>query len=126
MATEKPEKKRATRVSQRIREELALIFAREMSDPRLAGVIVARVEMSDDLRSGRVYIRLLQGGDDAARRKATLAQLGRIGGRIRGSVSERAGLRYAPELRYFYDEGQDHAAHIEALLDEVRREPKNE
>ena len=32
------------------------------------------------------------------------------------------GLRYAPELKFVYDEGQDNASRIEQLLDEVRIE----
>ena len=33
-------------------------------------------------------------------------------------------LRYAPNLRFYYDEGQDAALRIEQLIQEVKRESK--
>jgi ribosome-binding factor A len=34
------------------------------------------------------------------------------------------GLKFAPELRFYYDEAQEKVARIEELLAEVRREEK--
>ena len=112
--------KRAERVAERVQEELAGMLARDVKDPRVAGVVVSRVTMTDDLRLARVYFRLLV--DDDERREAAIAGLGRAAPMLRSGVTKRAGLRYAPELRFEYDAGQDARMRIEQLLDEVKRE----
>jgi ribosome-binding factor A len=116
------EVKRAARVAERLREELAGLVSHELGDPRVQGVIVSRVKLSDDLRHARVLFRLLEGGDDAERRKSAQAGLERAAGVLRREVTARAGLRFAPELKFHYDEGQEAGDRIEQLLDEVRRD----
>ena len=111
--------KRATRVGERIREELSLALAEVVKDPGVRNVIVAAVRVSDDLRHANVYVRLVTGGDDEAERKKSLAGLARASGILRREVTERAGLRFAPELRFHYDEGQDARSRIDELLREV-------
>jgi ribosome-binding factor A len=114
------EVKRATRVSERVREELAWLLTREVRDPRVTGVIVSRVEMTDDLRLARVYVRMLEGGDAAV----ALKGLERTAVMLRREVTKKVGLRYAPELRFFYDDGLDKTTRIEELLEEVKRDKK--
>jgi ribosome-binding factor A len=110
---------RVLRIAQGVREELASLLADEVRDPGAAGAVVTRVEMAGDLRSARVQVRLLEGGDDPSRRKRLLASLTRAGGMLRREVGQRLGLRFAPELRFFYDEGGDNASRIEELLAEI-------
>src|SRR6478672_9526502 len=101
-----------------------MLLTTEVRDPRITGVVVSRVLMSDDLRSARVYVRFLQGGDDEAKRKEVLTGLARASSMLRREVTQRVGLRAAPELRFYYDAGQERVDRIELLLDEVRREKK--
>jgi ribosome-binding factor A len=101
-------------------EELAAAL-RGLDDPRLEGVLVSRVEITDDLQQARVYVRREQGGDEKAV-KATLKALGAAAGRLRRATSQALALRYAPELRFFYDASLDHVTRIEELLAEVKRE----
>ena len=58
--------KRATRVSERLRDELARAV-RGLSDPRVEGAIVSRVEMTDDLSIARVHVRRAVGARPDAR-----------------------------------------------------------
>src|ERR1700722_19099932 len=97
------EVKRSSRVAERIREELAWMLTREVRDPGAAGTIVSRVEMTDDLKTARVYVRTLEGKGTAE----TLAALKRANPMLRRQVTTRVGLRFAPELRFFYDERLD-------------------
>jgi ribosome-binding factor A len=90
----------------------------------VADVTVTRVEMPDDLRTARVYVRLLQSGDDEALRKQALIGLGRASGMLRRTISGRLGLRVTPELSFFYDEGLDDLTRIEMLLEEVKAEER--
>ncbi len=117
--------KRGTRVGERIREELAKILSRKVRDARIAGAIVSRVEVTDDLRSARIYVRLLEGGEDAKKRDSLILGLGRAAGMLRKTVTESLALRFAPELKFFYDEGQDRLTRIQDLLDEVHIEELN-
>jgi ribosome-binding factor A len=116
------EVKRAVRVAARVQEELASLVALEARDPRLVGVVISRVEMPDDLRSARVYVRLLEPSE--AKKKEALAGLARAAGMLRREVTGRVGLKFAPDLRFYYDEAQEKIARIEELLEEVRRDEK--
>lgn len=123
-----PAAPRADRVSERVRAELMdLILRGELKDPDADGVTVLDVKMSADLRQARVYVRHLLGSEfPADGRKRLLSALERAKGFLRREVTQRAGLRYAPDLRFFWDDGIDDALRIEGLLDEIRREPHND
>jgi len=90
----------------------------------VADVTVTRVEMPDDLRSARVYVRLLRGGEDEPLRAQALIGLKRASGMLRKTISGRLGLRVTPELTFFYDEGLDDLTRIEMLLEEVKVEER--
>lgn len=113
---------RVLRVERGLREELAAMLVGEVRDPGAAGAVVSRVTMSKDLRSARVYVRLLEGGADAARRKAVIDALYRASGMLRSELTRRLSLRFAPELRFEYDEGVDKSDRIERLLAEIEAE----
>lgn len=116
---------RVRRVEEGVREALASLLASEVKDPGAAGVVVTRVEMSKDLKSARVHVRLLEGGDDAARRQAAIEALGRASGMLRREVTQELGLRYAPQLRFLYDEGLDNTSRVEQLLAEIEAERRS-
>jgi ribosome-binding factor A len=116
------EVKRPVRVAERVKEEIAVLISRDVRDPRAAGAIVTRVEMTDDLKMARVYIRTLDGtgGDEV------VEGLSRASSMLRREVTNRVKLRYAPELRFFYDDRLDKVTRIEELLEEVKKERKPE
>jgi ribosome-binding factor A len=113
---------RARRVAEAIREELASLLANEVKDPGARGVVVTRAHMSNDLRMARVHVRLLERGDEPGPRLALLEALNRASGMLRRELTQRLGLRFAPELRFSYDEGLDQTARVEALLAEIEAE----
>jgi ribosome-binding factor A len=113
---------RVKRVAEGVREQIASLLTDAVKDPRAAGAIVTRVEMTADLRSARVHVRLLEGGDDAARRRAAVDTLRRASGMLRREVTHRLGLRYAPELKFEYDDGVDHVTNVERVLAEIEAE----
>jgi ribosome-binding factor A len=114
--------KRSARVAERVREEIATALSRDLEDPRLAHVVVTRVEMPDDLQLARVMVRLATGGDDPVGRKRALAGLKAASGHLRTRVGRALGLRRTPELQFQYDEGQDASTRIEELLMEIKRD----
>jgi ribosome-binding factor A len=116
---------RVRRVAEGVREELALLIADEVRDPGAAGTVVTRVEMAGDLRSARVYVRLLEGGDEPLRRARVVEALGRASGMLRREVTQRLGLRYAPALSFLYDEGLDRSMRVQELLAEIEAEKRS-
>jgi ribosome-binding factor A len=115
---------RALRVSEGVRQELAALLASEVKDPKAAGAVVTRVEMTSDLRSARVLVRVLDGGDDEGRRKDVVNALRRAAGMLRREVTRRLGLRFAPEIRFAYDDGMDHTTNVERILAEIEAEKR--
>jgi ribosome-binding factor A len=117
--TDKPGLRQA-RVAERVREEVASMLVTEVRDPRLAGVVVVRVQMTPDLREAVLYVRLLS--DEAGRRVEAVKALSHAARRFRREVAERVGLRFSPTLEFRYDEGVDTSARVEELLAEIRSE----
>jgi ribosome-binding factor A len=113
---------RTGRVAARVQEELAVLL-RSLSDPRLQGVFVSRVEMTDDLQTAKVFVRHEQAGElSAPAQKALLKGFDAANGRLRKEVAKAVALRRAPELRFLYDSGQDSAHRVEEILREIRAE----
>ena len=102
---------------------LAEALGREVADPRLAGVVITTVGVSNDLSVARIGVRLLVGDEDPAQRGAMMDSLGRAAPRLRRVVAPRLRLRRAPELRFAYDTGHDASRRVEELLDEIRQAP---
>lgn len=113
--------KRAVRVAGRLQEELAR-SVRDLHDPRVVGCLISRVEVTDDLQLAKVYVRHDFGSSGDVR--ALVKGLESATGKLRKDVAEALKLRYAPNLRFYYDEGQDAALRIEELLLEVKRDEK--
>src|SRR5439155_14083 len=93
---------------------------RKFRDRVRARFDVSIAEMSDDLRIAGVYVRRLEGvtgGED----ETLVAGLTKASSLLRREVTKRVGLRYAPELRFFYDAGLDATNRIESLLDDIKR-----
>ncbi len=116
---------RARRVGEGVREELATLVAHELKDPRAAGAVVTGVEMTGDLRSARVRVRLLAGGEDLEGRRRLVEALGRAAGMLRREVTQRLRLRTAPELKFVYDDGSDRSTRVDELLAEIEAERRS-
>ena len=103
-----------------MREEIALFLANDVKDPRVAGLVtVTAVEVSRDLRHAKVYVSVL---GSETQRSATFDGLTSIATHLRGRVGRALRLRVAPEIDFRNDESIAHAAHIEQLLAQVRKD----
>src|SRR5258708_37788901 len=118
---------RQLRVGEELRHLIAALLDRgDMRDPELRGasITVTAVDVSPDLRNATAFVIPLGGQDEprllAAMRRAALW--------FRARVGERAGLRYAPEIRFEIDRSFDDAERIGSLLrrPDVARDLKDE
>ena len=103
-----------------MREEIATFLANEIKDPRILGLVtVTGVEVTRDLRHAKVFVSVLGSEEE---REATFEGLAGVAPHLRGRVGRALRLRAAPEIEFRNDESVAHAAHIEQLLAQVRRE----
>ncbi len=103
-----------------MREEIATFLANDVKDPRIMGLVtVTAVEVTRDLRHAKVFVSVL--GSDS-QRAATFDGLAGVAAHLRGRVGRALRLRVAPEIEFRNDESIAHAAKIEQLLAQVRRE----
>ena len=116
------EGRRGKRVAELIRAHLADLMRREVDDPRLAAVVVTSVDVTDDLMSARIGVRLLVGDEDPKKRAGVLKALASGAGRLRRLIAPKLELRRSPELRFNYDAGHDASRRVEELLHEIKRE----
>jgi len=75
-------------------------------------ITVPEVRMSPDLRLATIYIMPLGGRDE----KEVLEALDRNKKYVRGEISRRVNLKFAPEIRFRLDERFGEAERIEKLL----------
>jgi ribosome-binding factor A len=111
--------KRAMRVADQIRMEVAEIIMRKTKDPRVSDVTVTDVELTNDLRLARVYVTTLQDGQAEA---DALEGLAKASGFIRVELGRRLHLRYTPELIFQKDLSGPQGDRIRSLLEQVQAE----
>jgi ribosome-binding factor A len=109
---------RADRVGELIKQNLAELLLRQISDPRLDGVTLTGVKLSKDLRLAKIYFAAPGGEKEHQDAQAGFEQ---ARGFIKRELAQRLGLRYMPELRFFYDTSIDYGARIEELLKTVKQ-----
>ena len=110
---------RQLRVGELIRHKLAEMLSRgDIHDDVLAAhvITVPEVRMSPDLKLATVFVMPL-GGEDV---RPVLAALERNKRYMRGEVAHAVNLKFAPELRFRFDETFDEGSRIDAILSSPR------
>ena len=110
--------RRAQRLTEEIREQVARMIAADLKDPRLGFVTVTRVELTHDLGLARVHVGVL---GSAADREKTMKALGQASGFVRRELGKRLRIRHTPEVEFRYDKGLDATDRVAQLLEEERR-----
>lgn len=111
--------KRADRVGERVRAELADILLRKTKDPRVGFVTITEVEMSVDLKHAKVFVSVL---GDELQKKETLRGLKSARSFLRGELGHRLGMRSTPELMFVLDESIERGARMLDLLRKIKKE----
>lgn len=108
--------KRAERVGQLLKEEIAGLLVKEVKDPRVGLVTINRIELSKDLRHAKVFVGSLNAGTT---RLNVLQGLESASPFIRRELGRRLDLRRVPELVFRIDESVEHGVRIASLLREL-------
>lgn len=114
---------RSERVAEEIRNEVSLMLAGELKDPRLAGsVSVTEVRLTPDMRTVRVFVQI--DGDPAERANARKG-LKAASSFVRHELIERLHLRRAPEVLFILDESQEHGRQIDEIIRHLHQPEKS-
>lgn len=113
---------RPERLAALIHEALADALAKHLKDPRVGFVTITGVTVSHDGTHATVRFSVL--GDDATKDHA-MAGLTSAKGFLRTHLARTLSLRTTPELHFVLDRGLEHAARIDALLAQLKREEQS-
>lgn len=107
---------RADRVSGQVKKLLSEILQRKTKDPRLNAATVTGVQLTRDLRIARIYFATT-GGEKS--RDDALQGFQSARGYLKRTLAAELGLRYMPDLKFYYDESFDYGDHIDRLLKSI-------
>lgn len=102
------------RLVEEIRQEIDVMLAGELKDPRLdLSIHATEVRLSPDQRQVKVFVDVRGTRDEQA---DALAALEAASGFIRRELTERLQLRRSPRPEFVIDHSAEYGAHIDELL----------
>ena len=108
-----------TRINAEVRKEIQSILMNGLKDPRVSPMTtVTDARVTADLRYCTVYVSVY-GGPEAE--EQTLEGLRKASGYIRSELAQTVNLRITPELRFAADRSMAYGAHIDSVLDELKK-----
>ena len=107
---------RSLRIAEAIREVVASAVLFDVSDPRVQGVTVLRVEVGHDLRNATVYVTVM---GSQGERNTAMKGLRSATGFLQAKVAARLQLRYAPVLAFKLDDSVRKSVEIGRLIEEA-------
>ena len=111
--------KRADRVAELIMAEMADIIFRQVKDPRVDGVTITAVKVSDDLRNAKIYF-VEMGKDECS--EDVKAGLQKATGFVRRELGKRLQLRFVPEIMFVHDKSFGYGNRIDKLLADIAKQ----
>ena len=108
--------RRALKAAEAIRQVVGTAILTDLRDPRIENVTVTRVEVSPDLRNGKVYVSVM---GTEAKQQLALKGLESSAGFLQSKVSDRIDTRYTPRLVFKLDDGVKKSIAIAKMLSEV-------
>ncbi|RFB77931.1 30S ribosome-binding factor RbfA [Methylovirgula sp. 4M-Z18] len=114
---------RMLRVAELVRQVMSELLARgDINDPILTSHVISvpQVRMSPDLKLATIYVMPL-GGKDV---KEVVQALESHKKYLRGEISQKINMKFAPEIRFRADEAFQQGARIDEILnsDKVKRD----
>ncbi|MBW1804885.1 MAG: 30S ribosome-binding factor RbfA [Deltaproteobacteria bacterium] len=111
--------KRAVRVGDQILKDLADLLIRKVRDPRIDGVTLTGISLSNDLKHARVYYSVLGDKSEIERSQNGLDS---AKGYIKREIGRRLNLRYMPDIIFEHDPTLETGNQIERLFEKIRTE----
>jgi ribosome-binding factor A len=111
--------RRANRIGDQVLREMADLLMRRVKDPRVKGITLTGISVSNDLRFARVFYSLM--GDEERILEAQ-AGLDSAKGFIKREIGLRLALRHVPDIVFKHDPSLATADHMEKLFERIRGE----
>ncbi len=113
--------KRAVRVGDLILREIAFLLLEKVKDPRVRGVTLTGIKLTDDLKSAKVFFSALGEQEEIERARSGLDSA-RIF--IKREIGRSMQLRYVPNLDFVHDTSLANGSRMEKLFEELRETDK--
>jgi ribosome-binding factor A len=118
----KTESIRQRKIADQIKKALSLIIDRKLKDPRKGFITLTQVKVTGDLRIANIYYTSLGGEKEHKSSQEALESANKY---LRNELAPVLGLRYTPELRFFYDESLEYSQHINKLIQQIHEKDQN-
>ncbi|MFC1579286.1 30S ribosome-binding factor RbfA [Thermodesulfobacteriota bacterium] len=115
--------KRNKRVGDLLLREIADLLIKKVRDPRVQGVTLSGIEMSQDLKHAKIYFSVL--GEEQEVQKAQQG-LDSAKGFIKREAGHRLNLKYVPEIQFRHDPTLDKGDHLERLFQKIKTEESSD
>ena len=104
---------RSDRVSGLIQKVLSEILHKDIKDPRLKKTTITEVEVSRDLKLARIYFTTSSGQQ---KKDAAIKGFNSARGFIKRTLAHELGLKYMPDIKFFYDDSLEYGSRIDSLI----------
>ena len=108
---------RLDKINEMLKREISTVIQKEFEFPN-ALVTISAVEITDDLREGKVFVSVLGGN-----MQSVLGKLSKGKASIQRQINKRTNLRCTPVLAFRSDTSAERGVGIVNLLDEVAKLP---
>jgi ribosome-binding factor A len=108
-------------MGERIKELIAEHLV-HTADPRFSLVTITSVMVSPDLRNAKVYwvVSFVSGVDREERIHEVAEAFESAQGLFRRMLAKQLGIRFVPEVRFYYDDTLDTVEHVERLMEKIK------
>jgi ribosome-binding factor A len=107
---------RTDRVDELLRQEIGVLLAKEIADPRIGFVTITDVETAPDLRHAKVWVSIIGGKAD---QKETLRALQHSMGFIRHELGRTLRIKRIPDLHVHLDDSMERGTRLLHMLQEL-------
>ena len=115
--------KRAVRVGDQVLKAIADLLMYRVKDPRVGGVTLTGIHLSNDLKHARVYFSVIGDKDEVIRAQSGLDS---AKGYIKHEIGLRVNLRYVPDIIFEHDPTLEAGNRMEMLFQKIRAEGQGE
>ena len=110
---------RIQKASQAYQHELSHLLYFEIDNPHLTGISITKVLFTPDIKLAKIYFLCREGRD---REPEIIRAFVRSKGFLRKELAQRVNLKYAPDLKFFYDDTAEVKESIDNLFKQIESE----
>lgn len=105
-----------------MKEVSEMVVKGEIKDPRVSGVFITGVKVSDNLSAAEIFFTVMDG---VAEREEALHGLESAKGFVRGRLASRLRMKRIPDIKFSYDEALEKGYKVDEILRGLSREERS-